>query len=107
MDSKNKLVQEQTAPKTNEEEAVWDLVIRDMTERDAEGFRKYKTRLQRFNGRNAVIDAYQESLDQTVYLRQAIEEKKMILAVLLFYAHENDGGDKAKELLKKLGEWDG
>jgi hypothetical protein len=31
--------------------------------------------LQAHNGRNALIDAYQEALDLVVYLRQAIEEQ--------------------------------
>lgn len=55
--------------------AIWDLVIEDMTERDANGYRKYGKRLTAFNGRDALIDAYQEALDLAVYLRQAIFER--------------------------------
>lgn len=72
---KNRLVQEQPDPILNERPAVWDLVQRDMADRDKEGRRKYKTPLQPFNGRDALTDAYQEALDLVVYLRQAIFER--------------------------------
>jgi hypothetical protein len=55
--------------------AVWDLVIADMRERDEIGKDKYGVRLQSFNGRDALVDAYQEALDLAVYLRQAIYER--------------------------------
>jgi hypothetical protein len=64
------------APIPNDLPAVWALVIADMQARDAEGRRKYGTPLQPFNGRDALVDAYQEALDLVVYLRQAIEERK-------------------------------
>jgi hypothetical protein len=63
-------------PIPNERPAVWDLVIADMRSRDAFGRNHYGTPLQAFNGRNPLVDAYQEALDQSVYLRQAIEERK-------------------------------
>jgi hypothetical protein len=63
-------------PQPNESPPIWDLVIEDMRERDHEGRRKYGTPLQAFNGRDPLIDAYQEALDLAVYLRQAIEERK-------------------------------
>jgi hypothetical protein len=65
----------QPDPKPNTNPAVWDLVIKDMQERDATGLSRYGTRLQAFNGRESLIDAYQEVLDLAVYLRQAIYEK--------------------------------
>lgn len=61
-------------PTPNGLPAVWDLVVHDMKERDAEGRRKYGTRLQPGNGRKPLIDAYQEALDLVVYLRQEIAE---------------------------------
>jgi hypothetical protein len=54
---------------------VWSLVMEDMYDRDATGKQKYGTHLQPFNGRDALIDAYQEALDLVVYLRQAIYER--------------------------------
>ena len=47
-----------------------------MKGRDNVGRAKYGTPLQAFNGRNAIVDAYQEALDLVVYLRQVIEEMK-------------------------------
>lgn len=41
---------------------------------DADGRSKYGTPLQANNGRDPLVDAYQESLDLCVYLRQAIAE---------------------------------
>jgi len=74
-DPKNPRVIEQKDPEKNELPAVWDLVIKDMQDRDKEGERKYKTRLQPFNGRDALIDVYQEMLDAVVYMRQIIYER--------------------------------
>ena len=54
--------------------AIWGLVIADMRDKDKNGFLKYGTRLQGFNGRSALRDAYQEVLDLAVYLRQKIWE---------------------------------
>jgi hypothetical protein len=64
------------APKPNQSKSVWDLVIEDMQARDEFGRKKYGTPLQAGNGRDALVDAYQEVLDLCVYLRQAIEERK-------------------------------
>ena len=66
----------QPAPQENESIPVWDLVIADMRERDRVGRQRYGTPLQANNGRDALVDAYQEALDLVVYLRQAIEERK-------------------------------
>jgi hypothetical protein len=68
-------IADQPMPKTNNLPAIWDLVKADIEERDRVGQERYHTRLQPFNGRDALIDAYQEALDLVVYLRQAIYEK--------------------------------
>lgn len=65
----------QPAPKQNDKPAVWGLVMQDMAARDKFGQEKYGTRLQAFNGRDALVDAYQEALDLVVYLRTAIYER--------------------------------
>ena len=54
---------------------VIDYVLADMAERAAMGVRKYGTHLQTDNGRDALWDAYQEALDLSMYLRQAILER--------------------------------
>lgn len=59
----------------NEGPFVWDLVLADMRQRDQLGERKHGTRLQPHNGRDVLMDAYQEALDLAVYLRQALYER--------------------------------
>ena len=66
----------ESAPTPNANPAVWDLIVEDMRGRDRCGMRKYGTRLRPFNGRDALIDAYQEALDLAVYLRQRIWEEE-------------------------------
>ncbi len=66
----------QPPPRANEFQPVWELVVEDMRQRDRDGRHKYGVPLQSFNGRDALVDAYQEALDLCVYLRQAIEERK-------------------------------
>jgi hypothetical protein len=53
---------------------IADLVCKDIMARKAEGTAKYGEPLRPFNGRSAMVDAYQEALDMAQYLRQAIEE---------------------------------
>jgi hypothetical protein len=53
-----------------------DLVADDLRERKAFGLRKYGTTLTTHNGRDPLVDAYEEALDLCVYLRQAIEERR-------------------------------
>lgn len=60
------------APATGD---VWALVIADMTERRRVGIARYGTPLQPGNGRDALVDAYQELLDACAYIRQVIEER--------------------------------
>ena len=65
-------------PTPTQEKPVWDLVIEDMKQRDLEGRKKYGTPLQASNGRDALVDAYQEALDLCVYLRQEIERRGLM-----------------------------
>lgn len=59
----------------NSNVAIQDLVIEDMRARKEVGLKKYGTALQGFNGRDALMDAYQEALDLVNYLRQMIYER--------------------------------
>ena len=87
------LINPQPDPVHNDLPSSWDLVIADldevpipegsfhreavetdMRERDKFGFEKYGTRLQPNNGRDSLVDAYQEGLDLCVYLRSALYE---------------------------------
>lgn len=69
------LIKEQQPPKQTDGD-VWLLVLKDMEERRKHGIEKYGVPVQPFNGRDPLIDAYQEVLDLCVYLRQAIEERE-------------------------------
>lgn len=62
-------------PVANGGPSIHDLVMADIAARSDFGFGKYQTRLQAHNGRDALWDAYQESLDLACYLRQEIEER--------------------------------
>lgn len=97
----------QKDPIKNDSEPIWKLVIEDMQKRDNTGFKKYGTRLQAFNGRNSVIDIYEELLDAVVYMKQQIEEKKEIVAFLKKISNgpiEEDVSYEVFTLLRKLGE---
>lgn len=72
---RNERVEEQVDPTKSESPVMWDLVIDDMVAHDNSGLMKYGMRLQVNNGRDALVDAYQEALDLVVYLRQAIYER--------------------------------
>lgn len=58
---------------------IWPLVIKDMADRDHLGKTKYGIPLRSHNGRDALVDAYQEVLDMSVYLRQEIEERRDLI----------------------------
>lgn len=51
------------------------LVVADLQARVSAGEKKYGERLRAHNGRDALLDAYQEALDLAMYLRQAIYEE--------------------------------
>ena len=61
---------------TGKGQKVWEEVIKDMQARDDFGKSKYNTRLKTHNGRDALVDAYQEALDLCVYLKQVIMERE-------------------------------
>ena len=68
-------ITDQSAPTESAHPAVWPMVIMDMMERDRIGRERYGTPLKPFNGRDALVDAYQELLDAAVYIRAAIYER--------------------------------
>lgn len=63
-------------PPTPGKQDVTRLVVNDLIARQADGVRKYGCPLMSFNGRDPLVDAYLESLDQTLYLRQEIAERQ-------------------------------
>lgn len=66
----------QQAPVPNDGPDIFKLVMEDISQRAKEGKVKYGTTLQPYNGRDAVLDAYQEVLDLAQYLRQRIYEER-------------------------------
>lgn len=66
-----------TQPQSNGDDSepdVCTLVKADLEARIAKGVETYGQRLRTNNGRDPLVDAYQECLDMSLYLRQAIEE---------------------------------
>jgi hypothetical protein len=52
------------------------MVMLDIEARKKVGIERYGTVLQPFNGRSALMDAYQEALDLAIYLRQLLYEEE-------------------------------
>lgn len=70
-----KITDPQPAP-ANVGTAIVPLVIEDLSARREFGRKKYGDELRTSNGRDALIDAYQEALDLCIYLRQRIEQDR-------------------------------
>lgn len=66
---------EQAMPTRNDHVSIQSLVRADLDAREQVGISRYGTALQPHNGRDALRDAYEEAMDLTCYLRQAIEER--------------------------------
>ena len=77
--ARTELVAEQPAPIPNDSTPVWDLVKADMEARDRVGRDRYGTPLQLGNGRDHLLDLYQELLDAVVYVRAQIELRNRAL----------------------------
>ena len=56
-------------------QVVVDYVLVDIANVVQKGFENYGTFLEAHNGRDALVDAYQEAIDMVFYLRQAILER--------------------------------
>lgn len=92
----NALLREQPAPADTGSRPVWELVIadveqweapapqliQDMRDRDAQGRAKYGVPLTADNGRDHLLNAYQELLDGAVYLRATIENGNRSLVTI-------------------------
>lgn len=59
---------------TDTRPSIQEMVRRDLIWREQEGIRRYGTSLMAYNGRAAILDAYEEAMDLVCYLRQLIEE---------------------------------
>ena len=70
-------------------EEIQPLVIKDMEDRMRVGVERYGEALKANNGRDALIDLYQELLDAAVYIRQRIEEVKDLRTMAKAYYINN------------------
>lgn len=57
------------------QESITDAVIGDLLARREHGVRKYGTELQSHNGRDAMVEIYQELIDSVVYVKQLLMER--------------------------------
>ena len=66
----------QPMPTVNDHQDIQSAVIADIEARRELGIERYRTALQPFNGRNALLDAYEEVLDLAMYLKQRLVEER-------------------------------
>ena len=57
---------------------IYNLVIDDIMNKADRGKQKYGTYLQSNNGRDALLDAYEEAIDLVMYLKQALVERENV-----------------------------
>ena len=77
---------DQIAPVANDREFIQDLVVADILKRKQFGINKYGTALQAHNGRDMLLDAYEEALDLCIYLRGCLEERKEAYSSIAAYS---------------------
>ena len=65
----------QEQPRKNLNPYVKDLVSKDISDRSELGRERYGVYLQANNGRDTLVDAYQEVLDLAMYLRSLLYER--------------------------------
>lgn len=101
---------EQNLPKHSDGPDITNLVRHDLELRAKKGVETYGERLKPHNGRNALIDAYQEALDLGVYLKQRLVEEETFLREIdkaIVSAEQNgaveiSGLIKAKEIYRVI-----
>lgn len=62
---------------------VFDALLFMLGKRREQGLAAYKTPLRTFNGRKSLIDALEESVDQSLYLIQEVKEREEIRRAIL------------------------
>lgn len=72
---------DQVAPVPNDNPSCHDLVIEDLKERKEFGFNKYQSLLQPGNGRNMMLDFYEELQDALCYAKGVLVEQDMFIRV--------------------------
>lgn len=83
---------------------IYPLVLADIEARVKAGRQKYGIPLQAHNGRNALMDLYQEQIDALMYTRQELEERqkndKLIerIGILILENRDFFGGTPANDV---------
>ena len=92
-------------------------LLADMRARDALGRERYGTPLREWNGRDAIADAYQESLDLVAYLEQARlrmwsearagegfagKPSRVVIEAIMSLEHAVSGAIRAADQLRQL-----
>ena len=96
-------VRQQCAPH-GEDVDITELLIHDLKSRSEMGKEKYGEVLKPFNGRDALIDAYQEVLDLAVYFKQLIFERNRLMHNINIHLHEcRDSRCHVGDLIKLPG----
>jgi hypothetical protein len=96
----NAWTKEPNPVKTVNSEVVRNGVMDDINKRLEEAEKQHGCPLMTFNGRDALMDAYQEAIDTVMYLKQAIMERERIDLIESVLAGDNE---RWLELAKK---WD-
>jgi hypothetical protein len=66
----------QPAPVKNDSPFIVDLVVKDLEARKQLGIERYGVALQAHNGRNTLLDLYEELQDAVIYIKGLLEEQK-------------------------------
>lgn len=82
--------------------SVQALVRADLEERERIGTARYGTALQPVNGRDAMVDAYQEVLDLACYIRQFIAEQVMSEQIALQLAQARRDIERKDDLIAEF-----
>lgn len=92
---------DQPMPMVNHEPFIHDLVADDVTRRGELGRARYGTKLQPFNGRRSLQDAYEELLDGACYVLQA---KTEVDAVIAAWIATGEDAEKIKAIAPGLAD---
>lgn len=85
----------QPQPIKNNNDHIADLVIEDLVKRKKLGEERDGIPLQAFNGKNALVDAYEDVLDLAQYIRQEIEKNAVL-------KRKVELADKLVDIVEKL-----
>lgn len=81
------------------EAPVLDAVIADLVARAELGNEKFGGPMRPFDGRDALREAYEESLDLTMYLRKELLERDLAVRAALPHRACTDGAERRRQEL--------